>query len=475
MSLTADSPVHSSSSDDFAAFLDAELDSASDVSPDLDEVENEEAEGEEEVEDEEGQDEDDGSGDDDDDDDCIDSSSRTKKRKVELIEAAVDPQSSVSRGEPAETSGTSLTLDACTHPGVMGGMCIRCGKKVEDESGVAFGYIHKNLRLADDEIARLRDKDLKNLLRHKKLYLILDLDHTLLNSTRLADISAEESYLKDQREVLPDAVRSNLFKLDWIHMMTKLRPFVHTFLKEASSLFEMYIYTMGERPYALEMANLLDPGGIYFHSRVIAQSDSTCRHQKGLDVVLGQESAVLILDDTEVVWGKHRENLILMDRYHFFTSSCRQFGLKCKSLSELKSDENEADGALASVLKVLQRIHSLFFDPERGDNIMERDVRQVLKTVRKEILKGCKIVFTGVIPIQCQPENHYYWKLAEQLGATFSTEVDESVTHVVSMNDKTEKSRQAVREEKFLVHPRWIEAANYLWRKPPEENFPVSS
>ncbi|MCE3052189.1 hypothetical protein HAX54_051777, partial [Datura stramonium] len=46
------------------------------------------------------------------------------------------------------------------------------------------------------------------------------------------------------------------------------------------------------------------------------------------------------------------------------------------------------------------------------------------------------------------------------------------VTHVAPMNDKTEKSRQAVREGKFLVHPRWIEAANYLWRKPPEENFP---
>lgn len=67
MSLTADSPVHSSSSDDFAAFLDTELDSASDVSPDQDEVENEEAEGEEEVEDEEEQDEDGGDGDDHDD------------------------------------------------------------------------------------------------------------------------------------------------------------------------------------------------------------------------------------------------------------------------------------------------------------------------------------------------------------------------------------------------------------------------
>ncbi|OIT26683.1 rna polymerase ii c-terminal domain phosphatase-like 4 [Nicotiana attenuata] len=471
MSLTADSPVHSSSSDDFAAFLDAELDSASDVSPDQHEVDNEEAEGEEEVEDEEGQDEDGGDGDDL--DDGTSDSSRIKKRKAEVLEDAVYPQSSASRGEPAETSGASLALDICSHPGVMGGMCIRCGQKVENESGVAFGYIHKNLRLADDEIARLRDKDLKNLLRHKKLYLVLDLDHTLLNSTRLADISAEELYLKDQREVLPDALRSNLFKLDWIHMMTKLRPFVHTFLKEASSLFEMYIYTMGERPYALEMADLLDPGGIYFHSRVIAQGDCTQRHQKGLDVVVGQESAVLILDDTEAVWGKHKENLILMERYHFFTSSCRQFGLKCKSLSETKSDENEAEGALASVLKVLQQIHSLFFDPERRDNIMERDVRQVLKQVRKEILKGCKIVFTRVFPTQFQAENHHLWKLAEQLGATCSTEVDQSVTHVVSMDAGTDKSRWAVKEKKFLVHPRWIEAANYLWRKPPEENFPV--
>lgn len=84
-------------------------------------------------------------------------------------------------------------------------------------------------------------------------------------------------------------------------MMTKLRPFIRTFLQEASNMFEMYIYTMGERHYALEMANLLDPGGLYFNSRVISQADCTQRHQKGLDVVLGVESAVLVLDDTEAV------------------------------------------------------------------------------------------------------------------------------------------------------------------------------
>ncbi|CBI21670.3 unnamed protein product, partial [Vitis vinifera] len=73
---------------------------------------------------------------------------------------------------------------------------------MEGGSGVAFGYIHKDLRLGSDEIARLRDTDLKNLLRHKKLYLVLDLDHTLLNSTRLLDITPEELYLKNQTDPL---------------------------------------------------------------------------------------------------------------------------------------------------------------------------------------------------------------------------------------------------------------------------------
>ena len=84
-------------------------------------------------------------------------------------------------------------------------------------------------------------------------------------------------------------------------MWTKLRPFVHQFLEAASGMYEMYVYTMGERIYAQAMASLLDPSGRFFGSRVISQSDSTCRTTKDLDVMLGSESAVVILDDTEGV------------------------------------------------------------------------------------------------------------------------------------------------------------------------------
>ncbi|XP_015892748.2 RNA polymerase II C-terminal domain phosphatase-like 4 isoform X1 [Ziziphus jujuba] len=446
MSLVTDSPVNSSSSDDFAALLDSALDSASSDSSPVEEAK-------------------------DDDDVEIES---IKRHKVENMGSTEEPDGSTSQVSVTEVlEEESTKQNTCTHPGSFGDMCIICGQRLEQESGVTFGYIHKGLRLNNDEIVRLRSKDMKNLLRHKKLHLVLDLDHTLLNSTQLVHMTPEEEYLKSQTDSLQDVSNGSLFMLENMHMMTKLRPFVRTFLKEASEMYEMHIYTMGDRAYALAMANILDPKREYFGERVISRDDGTQKHQKGLDVVLGQESAVLILDDTENAWTKHKENLILMERYHFFRSSCHQFGFNCKSLSELKSDESETEGALATVLKVLKQIHNNFFD-NTSDNLMGRDVRQVLKTLRQEILKDCKIVFSRVFPTKFQAENHQLWKMAEQLGATCSTELDPSVTHVVATDAGTEKSRWAAKEKKFLVHPRWIEATNYLWQKLPEENFSVS-
>ncbi|KAI3691166.1 hypothetical protein L2E82_49385 [Cichorium intybus] len=367
MGLIDNSPVNSSSSHNFAAFLDAMLDSVSDTSSQPEEEEEEEHHKY--------------------------LTERTKRRKISISEITKIPNSASHTEQ--EIVLESVIDDICTHPGFIGGMCFKCGEKMDNDnqSGVAFGYIHKDLRLTTDEIDRLRERDLKNVLRHKKLYL---------------------------------------------------------------------------RFYALEMANLVDPGRVYFDSRVIAQGDCTQRHKKRLDVVLGRETAILILDDSESVW-EHKENLILMERYHFFASSCRQFHSRSKSLSELRRDESDVDGALAIVLKVLKRVHSMFFDPEPGDNFTGRDVRQMLRVVRGEVLKGCKIVLSRV----CPTKYHDLWMMAERLGATCSTEVDSSVTHVISTDIGTRESCWAVQENKFLVEPRWLEAANFRWKRQPEEKFLV--
>uniref|UniRef100_A0A452Z142 RNA polymerase II C-terminal domain phosphatase-like n=1 Tax=Aegilops tauschii subsp. strangulata TaxID=200361 RepID=A0A452Z142_AEGTS len=283
-----------------------------------------------------------------------------KRRRLE--EHHQDQGTATRPEEDAIGSVKDAQIKICPpHPGFFGGLCFRCGKSQDEEDvpGIAFGYIHKVLRLGTSEMDRLRGSEVKNLLRERKLVLILDLDHTLINSTRLHDISSAEMDLGIQSAASKNDPDGSLFTLQGMHMLTKLRPFVRKFLEEASSMFEMYIYTMGDKAYAVEIAKLLDPGNVYFDSKVISNADCTQRHQKGLDVVLGADSVAVILDDTEYVWQKHKENLILMERYHYFAASCRHSG---QSLSELMQDERESDGALATILDVLKRIHTIFFD-----------------------------------------------------------------------------------------------------------------
>lgn len=66
---------------------------------------------------------------------------------------------------------------------------------------VKFMY-SQGLRLNDQEISRLRNTDMKDLLCHRKLYLVLDLDHTLLNSTLVVDLNSEEMHLTTQTDSL---------------------------------------------------------------------------------------------------------------------------------------------------------------------------------------------------------------------------------------------------------------------------------
>lgn len=90
------------------------------------------------------------------------------------------------------------------------------------------------------------------------------------------------------------------------------------------------------------------------------------------------------------------------------------------------------------------------------------------------MLAGCRVVFSGLFPSNVAPREQAIWRLCERLGASCLGEVDPTVTHVVSVDPGTEKSRWALRHGKFLVNPRWVDGAHYLWRKLPEEDFPVA-
>ncbi|EOA22684.1 hypothetical protein CARUB_v10003388mg, partial [Capsella rubella] len=145
------------------------------------------------------------------------------------------------------------------------------------------------------------------------LHLVLDLDHTLIHSKLVSDLSIKEKYLLEEADSRLDLWRGNEF-------MIKLRPFLHEFLLEANKLFTMHIYTMGNSSYAKTVLKLIDPDKVYFGDRVVTKE--ACPNHKTLDLVKADKSRVLIVDDTVDVWPYDKRNLLWITRYKYFRDRC---------------------------------------------------------------------------------------------------------------------------------------------------------
>ena len=96
----------------------------------------------------------------------------------------------------------------------------------------------------------------------------------------------------------------------------KLRPGVHEFLREMSSLFCVHMYTMGSREYVQQALHHLDPKHeIFKPGQVLAWNPALDRTTKTLQRLLCVPELVLIVDDSPVAWANHLSNLVLIDRY----------------------------------------------------------------------------------------------------------------------------------------------------------------
>ncbi|KAK1392742.1 RNA polymerase II C-terminal domain phosphatase-like [Heracleum sosnowskyi] len=233
-------------------------------------------------------------------------------------------------------------------------------EEIRVKKTIPFDYLQKGLEMSFDQVERLKDIQLRGLQSRRKLCLVLDLDHTLLHTNFR------------QNPNINAASHDDIF--EWKAMgkvyFTKLRPFVRNFLEEASHMFTLYVYTMGSRNYAHIVTDFLDPQGVYFGKRVISREDCTTPGQKGLDVVPVDPSAVVVLDDTEPVWKGYFANLLLIEKYDYF--------------SQMELDESEDQGGLSYALEVLTKLHSVYFD--WYDNFMDCDVRELLDTRWEEII-----------------------------------------------------------------------------------------
>ncbi|XP_018435412.2 RNA polymerase II C-terminal domain phosphatase-like 5 [Raphanus sativus] len=278
----------------------------------------------------------------------------------------LNPETTMNTNVLSSSSSSSPSHSNCGHWYVRNGTCLACKTKPSLVGSRQFDYLFSDLRLSQEAVSfTKRLTTLISLHTHKKLHLVLDLDHTLAHSVRVSNLSEAEKYLIIQGE------KPGCLKL-YDSRLIKVRPFVKAFLKEANKLFNMYVYTKGDLRYGQEIVKMIDPIKTYFGDRVITRRE--CPDKKTLDHVLADERGIVIVDDTVEVWPLHMRNLLKITRYFYFKHN--GIGM---SYAERKTDESRSNGALANLLKFLKEIHNEFFSCDVQEELDSKDVRLLIK------------------------------------------------------------------------------------------------
>lgn len=156
----------------------------------------------------------------------------------------------------------------------------------------------------------------------------------------------------------------------------------------------------------------------------------------------------------------------------------------------------DTDSFLVYLGDVLERIHSTFYtqfskmidgnDVATMSDIPTPDLKSIIPEMRQSLLKGAKILFTGVIPTNIPPQRSPIWNTARAFGAivhdrlvpglasTNPRTAMKATTHVIAGKSGTAKLKEAKRVGGVkIVNPRWLWSCAEQWRWLDEKQFPV--
>ena len=226
--------------------------------------------------------------------------------------------------------------ETCPHSIQFAGLCGMCGKDMtevswasasNDTERASINMIHDqiNLKVSQDEASRAEEELQRRLLKHRKLSLVVDLDQTIIHACIEPTVGEWQS---DPSSPNYDAVKEvRSFQLEdgprglasgcWYYI--KMRPGLKEFLAKIAEMYELHVYTMGTRAYALNIAKIVDPDKKLFGDRIISRDENGNVTAKSLARLFPVDTKmVVIIDDRGDVWPSNRPNLIKVIPYDFF-------------------------------------------------------------------------------------------------------------------------------------------------------------
>ncbi|CAL1191738.1 unnamed protein product [Candida parapsilosis] len=234
--------------------------------------------------------------------------------------------------------------EACAHTVQYGGLCALCGKSLEEErdySGydyedratIAMSHDNSGLKISFDEAAKIEHSTTDRLNDEKKLILVVDLDQTVIHATvdptvgewqsdpsnpNYPAVKDVKTFCLEEDPIVPPGWTGPKLAPTKCWYYVKVRPGLSEFLEKMDTKYEMHIYTMATRNYALAIAKIIDPDGKYFGDRILSRDESGSLTHKNLKRLFPvDQSMVVIIDDRGDVW-QWENNLIKVVPYDFF-------------------------------------------------------------------------------------------------------------------------------------------------------------
>ena len=159
----------------------------------------------------------------------------------------------------------------------------------------------------EDTKEAIKKLNREHLQEQQKLILLVDLDNTLMETTR-------------------DWMAKHIGR-QYFHGITNfysmhIRPDAREFLENCSDKFEMIVVTAADIPYASEVVSVIDPERKYFKNRIISRTElkelgDEDNKAKILEIIPGDaHDMVCMIDDKTSVWSG--EHVLQIVPYRFF-------------------------------------------------------------------------------------------------------------------------------------------------------------
>jgi RNA polymerase II subunit A-like phosphatase len=127
----------------------------------------------------------------------------------------------------------------------------------------------------------------------------------------------------------------------------------------------------------------------------------------------------------------------------------------------------DGDDYLMYLEEILKTVHKAFYDLHDELNGDVPDLKSVIPYVRRKVLSGTSLVFSGLVPTHTPLEKSRAYLVARSMGAQVTQGLTAETTHLVAVRPGTAKvnSARRVARNVIIVTPDWLWCCGERWEK----------